>query len=141
MVTAAEITRALAHKVDHDITTSGLCDSIFDSLGCKDKLTRVFIAQVLRDVALFDRKQCDYGPANIAEFGERGVLVRANDKLARLKHLRRTNAEPQNESVVDSWTDLSVYGVIARMCISGQWPGAAKEQGLGAYSHRRTGGR
>ena len=87
-------------------------------------LTEEFIKVVLDDIALFDRKQRDYGSENIAAFGEAGVLVRANDKMARLRHLHRTGETVANEPVEDSWCDLSVYGVIARMCRAGVWPGA-----------------
>ena len=96
--------------------------ALFEALGCTEPLTLKFIQVVLSDVTLFDRKQHDYGSANIAEFGLEGVLVRANDKLARLKNLRHKPAA-KNEAVADSWADLSVYGVIARLCLAGEWPG------------------
>jgi hypothetical protein len=60
-------------------------------------------------------KQKDYGSKNIMEFGEYGVLVRANDKMARLKNLLQAGKEPNNESVEDSWLDLANYAVIALM--------------------------
>lgn len=60
-------------------------------------------------------KQKDYGPGNIMSFGELGVLVRANDKLERLKNLNKSGKTPNNESVDDSWKDLSNYGIIALM--------------------------
>ena len=96
--------------------------ALFEALGCTEPLTLRFISMVLSDVALFDRKQHDYGSANIAEFGLEGVLVRANDKLARLKNLRHKPAA-KNEAVEDSWADLSVYRVIARLCMAWEWPG------------------
>ena len=97
--------------------------SIINFLGCTEPITAAFIEQVLADVALFDRKQRDYGCGNISAFGEFGVLVRANDKLARLRHLHGKVGAPANEPTYDSWQDLSVYGVIARMCRAGVWPG------------------
>ena len=30
---------------------------------------------------------------------------------------------PINESIDDSWKDSSIYGVIARLCRRGLWPG------------------
>ena len=76
----------------------------------------------LEDIVTFDRKQHDYGSRNIGDFGEAGVLVRANDKMARLKNLSGKAEAPTNESIEDSWKDLSVYGIIARLCRAGVWP-------------------
>jgi hypothetical protein len=77
----------------------------------------------VENVQLLDRKQLDYGPGNIAAFGELGVLVRANDKIERLKNLHKTGRlnDPQNESVTDSWLDLSNYGIIAQLIRKGLW--------------------
>lgn len=66
-------------------------------------------------------KQADYGPGNIAAFGELGVLVRASDKLERLKHLITGNRTPNNESIDDAWLDLANYGIIAQMVRRGWW--------------------
>jgi hypothetical protein len=77
----------------------------------------------VENIQLLDRKQQDYGPGNIAAFGEFGVLVRANDKIERLKNLHKTGRldDPQNESVTDSWLDLSCYGIIAQLIRKGLW--------------------
>lgn len=105
-----------------------LVEGIFQSLECNDDLTREFIAQVIADIQLFDKKQQDYGSRNISDWGEFGVLVRVNDKVARLKNLHSVSGGidvhkmPANESLDDSWADLSVYGVIARMVRAGKWP-------------------
>ena len=58
-------------------------------------------------------KQHDYGHGNINDFGLLGVLVRANDKIARLKNLQ--GKEAKNESLRDTWLDLAGYSVIALM--------------------------
>jgi hypothetical protein len=61
-------------------------------------------------------KQHDYGHSNITDFGEFGVLIRANDKMARLKNLLPLQGRgAKNESIEDSWCDLSNYGIIALM--------------------------
>ena len=72
----------------------------------------------MRDVMI--SKQRDYGPGNILDFGDFGVLVRANDKVARLKNLYKGN-RPQNETVDDSWLDLANYAVIAMLVRRGYW--------------------
>lgn len=67
-------------------------------------------------------KQRDYGPGNIADFGELGVLIRSNDKMARLKNLLYHNpGEAENESLDDTWLDLANYGLIAQMIRRGLW--------------------
>ena len=94
---------------------------LWERLACTEPITQEFISEVLGDIMLFDKKQKDYGSSNIADFGELGVLIRANDKIARLKNLLRTKRRPANESIRDSWQDLSVYGVIARLVRRHVW--------------------
>ncbi len=71
--------------------------------------------------ALMIRKQSDYGPGNIAGFGELGVLVRTWDKVERLKTLLTAGKAPENESVDDSWKDLMNYALIALLVRRGIW--------------------
>ena len=100
----------------------GLPQVIFQDLQCTEPLTVEFIQQVLESITLFDKKQHDYGNANIAAFGEKGVLVRANDKMARLINLSKEGEKANNESLDDSWRDLSIYGTIALVVRQGVWP-------------------
>jgi hypothetical protein len=62
-------------------------DHIVEMLGIRTEMGKKALALALRNVQVLDSKQLDYGSANIADFGEYGVLVRANDKVARLKNL------------------------------------------------------
>ena len=102
---------------------------IFYALDCNEPLTMEFIKIVLTDIALFDRKQHDRGPENIARHGERGALLRMWDKLARVNTIVWEGRQPViSEPVEAEWADLSVYGVIARMCRAGVWPGAPSQQ-------------
>lgn len=64
-------------------------------------------------------KQRDYGHENITSMGELGILVRANDKIARLKNLVIGKRKPKNEVIEDSWRDLLNYALIALMLRSG----------------------
>lgn len=66
-------------------------------------------------------KQKDYGPANIAAFGEIGVLIRLNDKFERLKNLIKTGKSPKNESIEDTWIDLANYAMIGLAVHRGWW--------------------
>ncbi len=82
---------------------------------------------------LFCEKQMDYGPGNIAMgtsledekdklLSTKGIVVRMNDKAQRLVHLvLRENRTPQNESVLDSFRDTSVYCIIAKIVSRGSW--------------------
>jgi hypothetical protein len=100
---------------------SAVAEALFHQLGCTEDLSLEYIRIALDDIHTFDKKQQDYGPRNISDFGEQGVLVRANDKIARLKNLAAKRAVPANEPIDDAWSDLSVYGVIARMVRKGLW--------------------
>lgn len=69
-------------------------------------------------------KHKDYGPRNIADAPGgplNGLRVRMHDKLARINHLIDTDADPQHESLRDSFIDLANYSLIALMVIDGRW--------------------
>ena len=105
--------------MEKDVTN--LVDSIYSTLGCSEEQTKVIIELMLRDIELFDKKQHDYGPGNIAKFRDYGIVVRTSDKLERLVNLYKNNRTPENESIEDTWQDLSVYGAIARAVLHDQW--------------------
>lgn len=75
----------------------------------------------LKFVRVLDSKQQDYGSENITISGELGVVVRAQDKLCRLKHLLAKGGDVNHESVDDSWMDLANYGIIGHMLHNGVW--------------------
>ena len=51
-----------------------------------------------------------------------GLVTRMNDKMSRLIHLiLKTKKSPSNESVEDSFKDISVYGIISRIVTAGKW--------------------
>jgi hypothetical protein len=87
-----------------------------------EELILDFFDVLLNALAVFKYKQYDYGPGNIAGFGEVGVLVRLNDKIERLKNLMLNNKEINNESVYDTWLDIANYGLIGLMCKENLWP-------------------
>ena len=62
-------------------------------------------------------KQHDYGHENILAFGELGLIIRTNDKIARLKHL--VNKEGITEPRLDAWKDIAGYAIIALMLDKG----------------------
>jgi hypothetical protein len=70
-------------------------------------------------------KQTDYGPSNIANAPGgplNGLRVRIFDKVSRINNLVDTGAEPENESLRDSFYDLANYAIIALMVLDDKWP-------------------
>lgn len=77
-------------------------------------------------LGLFAKKQADYGPGNISMNGNIplaliGLGVRMNDKTQRILNLTYNKNEPNNESLKDSFMDISIYGIIAQILIEGAW--------------------
>jgi len=93
-----------------------------------------FKEYMLEEFITFCKKQYDYGPGNISVGTQlktdkekmislKGLWFRCNDKIQRLFNiiLVRDTLVATNESVEDAWMDLSVYGKIARLVMSGRW--------------------
>jgi hypothetical protein len=83
---------------------------------------------------LFLHKQHDYGPQNIAVGQElkndeekrlslMGIWFRINDKVERIKTLimRGDDGSLKDEGLVDSYSDISNYGVMAQVVARGKW--------------------
>ena len=70
-------------------------------------------------------KHRDYGPKNISQSpggALNGLRVRMHDKLARINHLIDTEADPEHESLRDSFIDLANYAMIGLLVLDGEWP-------------------
>lgn len=114
-----------------------LAASITDDIvgGEPESITYYFADKMAELICLFDKKQKDYGRENIAEFGRFGVLVRMNDKMARIKNLTLEGSllakmdskeigligTIRNESLRDSYMDIAVYAVIDWLLEDGTW--------------------
>jgi hypothetical protein len=82
---------------------------------------------------IFCKKQRNYGPGNISvgtpletkedvKLSLTGLWFRINDKVQRLKQLVVLGQPDEvGESVMDTYQDLSVYGVIAQLVQRGKW--------------------
>jgi hypothetical protein len=83
---------------------------------------------------LFAAKMLSYGMGNISmgsnletkdevKFSLTSIWIRMNDKMNRLKNLVLLgNKNPlNNEPTMDSWIDLTNYGVIAQIVSKGKW--------------------
>lgn len=84
------------------------------------------IASIFSEIFnLWKERQSKYGPGNIAAFGEVGCLVRGHDKMARLKRalMEHIGVRATDESVEDSWKDLTNYAIMGLACRRGLWPG------------------
>lgn len=98
-------------------------DTIIRDLNIKTLAGREFLRIALENVRLMDAKQQDYGSRNISGFGTFGVIVRANDKFERIKHMMANKRRRAvNEAMVDSFRDISNYMIIALMLEQKVWP-------------------
>jgi hypothetical protein len=103
---------------------------------CEEKYpeTTTEFKKIMREqYELFCRKQLNYGPDNISvgtkletpeevKLSLTGLWFRMNDKIQRLKQLVLLGKEDTvGESVQDSYSDLSVYGIIAQIVSRGKW--------------------
>jgi len=69
----------------------------------------------------FLKKHKDYGKGNILSIRELGIAMRMTEKIERAKHLLMKEGTAANESLDDTWTDLAVYAVLAKLVRNGQF--------------------
>jgi hypothetical protein len=83
---------------------------------------------------LFASKMMDYGLGNIAlgstleeqddiNLSITGIWLRCNDKINRLKNILKRGGKNYvaGEAAVDSFIDISNYGIIAQLVLRGKW--------------------
>jgi hypothetical protein len=76
---------------------------------------------------LFDlliSKHRDYGPKNISDSPGgplNGLRVRMHDKLARINNLIDNDADPEHESLEDSFKDMANYAIIGLLVLRDKW--------------------
>ena len=98
------------------------------------EMTAEFLQIQSEQYELFLRKQHDYGPQNVAvgsllktkediKLSLLGLWFRIQDKTERIKTLlmRDDGNSVQDEPVVDSFNDISVYGIMAQVVSRGKW--------------------
>lgn len=69
-------------------------------------------------------KHKDYGPKNISQApggAINGLRVRMHDKLARINNLIDSGANPEHESLEDSFKDMANYAIIGLLVLRKQW--------------------
>jgi len=89
------------------------------------KLEMDMAASLVKAFEIFKARQRKYGSTNIAKRGPYGVLVRLDDKLARLDQLfnQGLGGSSTDESVEDTCIDIANYALIALIAHRGDWPG------------------
>jgi hypothetical protein len=83
---------------------------------------------------LFAGKMLDYGLGNIAlgstleeeediQLSLTGIWLRCNDKINRLKNMlkRKGKSYVNDEPMIDSFIDISNYGIIAQLVMRNKW--------------------
>jgi len=89
------------------------------------ELERAIAERMAAAFEVFKQRQKKYGPGNIARRGPAGIMVRTDDKLARLDRVFFGGAadDMTDESVRDTLLDVANYALIALVCHEGEWPG------------------
>ena len=81
---------------------------------------------------LFAQKHLDYGMGNISagtqlanddetSFAMTGLWYRISDKINRWKNMIISQRSFYNESLIDTFQDLTNYGIIAQLVAKGKW--------------------
>lgn len=81
---------------------------------------------------LFAKKHLDYGMGNVSagtnldtpqerEFAMTGLWYRVSDKINRWKNMIISNRKIQNETLIDTFQDITNYGIISQLVSRGMW--------------------
>jgi len=81
---------------------------------------------------LFAKKHLDYGMHNVSagtnlnnadeiEFAMTGLWYRLSDKINRWKNMIISGRKAQNETIIDTFQDVTNYGIIAQLVKRGMW--------------------
>lgn len=130
-IAGAPATEVVYDEPDARTTPGRALDGLLDSINPETEPLVLTVMQhwaeaVLRAGRVMLDRQRKYGCSNIAVFGAAGVVVRASDKVNRLKHayFESDATETPDESLEDSFLDLLNYSAIGRTCQLGLWPRA-----------------
>ena len=81
---------------------------------------------------LFAKKHLDYGMHNVSagtnldnddeiEFAMTGLWYRLSDKINRWKNMILTGRKAQNETLIDTFQDITNYGIICQIVFKDKW--------------------
>ena len=123
-------------KVIKDSTklkSKGLTESVVEQMEKEwPEMTKEFKKIQTEQYELFCRKQHDYGPGNISvgtqlgtpeevRLSLTGLWFRMNDKMQRFQQIVINNQEPENESLMDTFMDLTNYSLMAQLVKEKVW--------------------
>ena len=113
---------------------NGLHKIIKDFESTYPRLAEEFKVVQQEQYELFAAKMMDYGISNISlgstleeeediQLSLTGIWLRCNDKINRLKNMLKRNGKNyvQGEAMIDSFIDISNYGIIAQLVLKGKW--------------------
>ena len=113
---------------------NGIHKTIQDFEKTYPELSKEFQTIQKEQYELFAAKMMDYGLSNISlgsdlstkedrDLSLTGIWLRCNDKINRLKNMLKRNGKNyvQGEAMIDSFIDISNYGIIAMMVLRGKW--------------------
>ena len=74
---------------------------------------------------IWKQRQRKYGTGNISRRGPVGILVRLDDKAARLDRVfvDGVGGSEADETVEDTCLDIVNYALMVNLCHQGKWPG------------------
>lgn len=101
---------------DHDPILWAMKEAAWSSL------QRVQTHTLVEYMELWIKKHHDYGVENHAIWGCEGAIIRATDKLMRLKGHYFDGRMMLTDKTEDDWLDLIGYGLIGLVVERGQWP-------------------
>ena len=119
---------------ERDLTKETFCNSRQELKEEYPEIAKAYERIQLEQYELFSKKMMDYGKGNISvgsnletedevHVALTGLWFRMNDKIQRLKQLvlLKKDAKVQTESIIDTFQDLSIYGIIAQIVKNKQW--------------------
>jgi len=117
----------IINKKDGKLTAMEYCEKHYP------KMMKEYKAIMWEQYETFCRKQRNYGPHNISvgtsleteddiKLSLTGLWFRLNDKIQRLKQLVvLRHPDEVDESIEDTFQDLTIYGMIAQIVQNGKW--------------------
>jgi hypothetical protein len=100
-------------------------DNLNDTSIAREVHLEVHLSNTIKELSeLLLSKHKDYGPKNISQApggAINGLRVRMHDKLARINNLIDSGANPEHESLEDSFKDMANYAIIGLLVLRKQW--------------------
>lgn len=95
-----------------------------DTLSSTTLLEEQVLAVMGKAFTIWKDRQAKYGPQNIAFTGALGCMIRAFDKVSRLRGVYLAGkGDTPDETINDSWLDLLNYALMGYLCHNNLWPG------------------